>query len=202
MLAFTFSMAASRFDARRLLVVDEANAIGTTYLRADLLDEAARSRVKNLLREYVACRTQGFAGGKHEAFQEILAKSDTVQAELWKEASSLGLKRPNLPVYSLFISTVNELIDIHSKRVEGSIYARVPISVWVVLIVVAALGMVATGYFCGLTGKRQFAETVVMVVAFSIVFTLVVDLDRPQEGLVQESQQPLIDLSQKLSSHQ
>lgn len=195
MLAFTYGIAQSRFEERRLLVVDEANAIGTAYLRADILEEPSRTTVKQLLRSYVSARIPG-AG----SLQQAIAESERLQKALWAETAVIGQKHPNWPVYSLFISSMNEVIDLHSKRVAAAVYARMPASVWLALFAVGALAMMAIGYYCGLTGLHREPEILIMVLAFSTVLFVVADLDRPFEGSLRTPQQPLIDLQKKLEA--
>ena len=112
MLAFTFGLAASRFDMRRGFVVDEANAIGTTYLRAELLTEPHRTEVRNLLREYVDVRLELVRPGKAE---EAMQKSDQLHGRLWSQAVDVGEKNPGSIVAGLFIGSLNEVIDLHAK---------------------------------------------------------------------------------------
>ena len=123
MLAFTFGLAASRFDTRRGFVVDEANAIGTTYLRAGLLAEPSRTEVRNLLREYTDFRLELVTPGKTE---EALHKSDELHSRLWAQAVAVGERNPGSIVVGLFIESLNEVIDLHAKRVNLGFRTRVP----------------------------------------------------------------------------
>jgi hypothetical protein len=99
LLAFTFGMAASRFDTRRELVLDEANAIGTTYLRAALLPEPHRTEIRSLLRDYVDLRLQA---AQPEMTVPALAGSEELQGRLWAQAVIVGEKNPT-PITGLFI---------------------------------------------------------------------------------------------------
>lgn len=153
MLAFTFGVASSRFDERRLLVVDEANAIGTTYLRAEFLDEPVRANVKKLLREYVDVRLEIFA--HPERVQVAIAQAESLQQRLWTEAVELGRKRPT-PISALFIGSLNEVIDLQAKRVTAGLHTRVPAVVWCALLIISALAMAAVGYYSGRGGTRAW----------------------------------------------
>ena len=195
MLAFTFGLAYSRFDDRRALVVEEANAIGTAFLRADLIDEPHRSAVKNILREYIDIRVQG---SRHPSLLEMaVRKSESLHDDLWAQAAMVG-RTQDSDVIALFIDSVNEVIDIHTKRLAAGIQGRVPESIWAALFFVAALAMAGMGYQIGLTGHRSWLTSVILVLTFSTVLWLIADLDRPWEGLLNVSQQSLVNLSEKI----
>src|SRR4029077_1272694 len=113
MLAFTFGMAASRFDTRKQLVLEEANAIGTTYLRAAMLPER-RDEIRALLRSYVDGRLEAVRSGRVAV--EIL-RSEATQGQLWSAATAVGLQHPDSIVVGLFVGSLNDVIDLHAKRV-------------------------------------------------------------------------------------
>ncbi len=195
LLAFTFNMAAGRFDDRREAVLTEANAIGTAYLRADFLDEPLKSKAKRLFREYVDART---LISTTTSAAELIKKSETLQNELWTLAVIAG-KNHDSPLSALFVSALNQVIDMHSVRVSARFYARVPEVIWICLMLVAALTMIGVGYYCGLAGSRSWSETIILVVTFSLVILLVADLDRPSQGFLRTPQQPLHDLRHSIS---
>ncbi len=190
-LAFTFSLAASRFDARRQMVVEEANAIGTTYLRAGLLPDGRGARIRKLLAEYVDARLEVVQTG---AVELVLRRSDEIHRQLWKEAEAVGLENPNSIVVGLFIQALNETIDVHSKRVLVGLRSRLPNVLWGALYLVTAVTMMGMGYLEGLSKSRRSFAIVVLVLAFSVIITLIADLDRPQDGLLTVSQQAMTDL--------
>lgn len=191
MLAFTFNLAASRYDTRRALVLDEANAIGTTWLRAGLLPEAQRTEIRKLLREYLEVRLSAVQTGQ---IQQGLARSDELQGRLWTEATAVGEKEPGSIMAGLFITSLNEVIDLHGKRVMSGMRTRIPLTIWAALYLVAVLGVGVIGYHAGVSGARRFLTILPLVVTLSAVLLLIADLDRPQEGLFKVSQQALIDL--------
>jgi hypothetical protein len=196
-LAFTFGMAAARFDARRQIVVEEANAIGTTYLRAGLLPSGRSVKVRKLLREYVDTRLEAAETGDIE---KVLRRSDELHRELWKETEAVGQEQPNSIVVGLFIQSLNEMIDIHAKRILVAIQSRIPAVIWGALYLVTILTMAGVGYHGGLTKSRRSLATVVLVTVFSAIMFLVADLDRPHEGLVIVSQQAMIDLQNMMKN--
>lgn len=188
MLAFTFGLAASRFDVRRGLVIDEANAIGTTYLRAWLLPEPHRSDVRSLLREYVDVRLEAVQPGK---LSQSIGRSEELHARLWAHAVAVGEKNPGSIVVGLFIASLNEVIDLHAKRLALGVRNRIPGTIWAALYFLAIIGTSVMGYHAGLAGSGRSLALLALVLAFSAVVTLIADLDRPQEGLLQVSQQTM-----------
>lgn len=190
LLAVTMSMASDRFDTRRGLVLQEANAIGTTYLRAGYLPAPANAEMRELLRQYAPLR---IAPSTLPEVQQNLAQSDVLLAEMWTIAEDVARTAGN-DVVALFIESLNEVIDVNEERVIAGIYARVPETVILLLSVGAILSLVMLGYSSGITGRRSVLSAVVLVIALGAVLTLVIDLDRPRDGLIEVSQQPLMDL--------
>jgi len=195
LLAVTMGMASDRFDTRRALVLDEANSIGTTFLRAGYLPEPARTDSRELLREYVPLRINV---ADRQQLAANFARSTEIHDGLWAIAEDLARDTPDSVVLGLYIDSLNDTIDLHSKRATAIIYARVPETVVVLLIVLAALTLGMVGYSAGLTRRRSFLGAAVLVIVLSAVLTLVVDLDRPRDGFLQVSQQPLIDLQDQI----
>ena len=193
-LGFTFSLAASRFDARRHAVLEEANAIGTTYLRARLLPEPQASESARLLREYVDVRVRGIAEGKTA---EAIARSEALHELLWTQASAAAKSQSSI-MTGLFIQSLNNVIDLHAKRVLVGIRSRLPVVIWAGLFGLAMLGMSAVGYQAALSATRRSPAMVGLVLAFAVVLFLIADLDRGQEGLLQVNQQALIDVQRTM----
>jgi hypothetical protein len=197
-LAFTFGMAASHFDARRQLLLDEVNAIGTAFLRADFLSEPQRTETKQLLRKYVDIRLEAVQQPKK--LQQALVDSEALQDQLWSQVTSLSKQTKDKILLGLYIQSLNEVIDLHSKRVTVAIQYRIPGSIWLALYFISIMAMVAVGYHFGLTGGRSLLVTLLLSFAFSTVILLIADLDRAGEGLLKVSQQPMLELQQKLST--
>jgi hypothetical protein len=191
LLAFTFSLAASRFDTRRTLVMDEANALGTTWLRAGMLPEPHGTAIRKLLREYLELRLAAVQSGK---IVPAVARSEEVQGQLWAEAVAVGQQQPGSIVAGLFIASLNEVIDLHAKRVMYGMRTRIPPNIWALLYVVAMLAVGEIGYHTGMAGARGTLVLIPLILTFSAVILLIVDLDRPTEGMLRTSQQPLMDL--------
>jgi hypothetical protein len=195
MLAISMGMASDRFDARRSMVLLEANAVGTTYLRAGYLPEPAASRSRELIREYVPLR---IAKAKIDGLAVAIARSNEIQAELWTMAEDLARVTPDSDVLAIYIETLNDMIDASSSRIVAGIYARVPETVLALLIIGSVLTLGMVGYGAGLTRRRSPLTAVVLIVVLGAVTTLVVDLDRPRDGFLEVNQQPMIDLQQQV----
>jgi hypothetical protein len=195
LLAFTFGLAASRFDTRRQVLLDEVNAIGTTYLRAGFLPER-REEVRVLLREYVDVRLEAVRSGKVE---QGMRQSEKLHGQLWEHAVALAEKNPGSIVVGLFVQSLNEVIDLHSKRVTIGLRNRIPGAIWAALYVVAVLALAAMGYHAGLAGTSRSLAVLAVAFTFSVVLYLVADLDRPQEGSLTVSQQGMIDLRNSMT---
>ncbi len=196
MLAFTFGLAASRFDDRRQVVLDEANAIGTTYLRAAMLPQPISTETRNLLREYVEIRLEAVQSGNVD---QAIRRSEQVHNLLWSQAVA-ATEKDRSPVTAIFIQSLNEVIDLHAKRVMAGLQSRVPGAIWLTLYLLAALAMASMGYHEGLTSAKRSVAVLALVLSFSVVLMLIVDLDRPGQGLLQVSQQSMIDLRNSISA--
>lgn len=195
LLAFSFGLSSSRFDERRMLVINEANAIGTTYLRAGYLEEPYRGTIRDLLKEYLSIRIEALNPGQLE---QGVKRSEELQDQLWQQAVIVAEKNLNSDLVGLFIRSLNEVIDLHAQRVHIGIRFRIPFIVWSILYFVTLLSIGSLGYQVGLVHTHYKGITILLFLTFSSVILLIADLDRPQEGFIKISQQPLVDLMNKL----
>ena len=201
LLGFTFAMSVARYDARRGLVLQEANAIGTTFLRASLLPETHKAGVENLLRRYVDVRLDFYSVGEDKAKQAAAEQAAAqLQLELRAHAATAGKEAPT-PLIVSFISALNETIDLDATRMNA-LRAHVPGAVWLLVCTVAACGCSAGGYGAGASGARSAFTIVELPLLIAVAITLIADLDRPRGGLIGISQQPLLDLKQSLQPAQ
>jgi hypothetical protein len=150
-LAFTFALGASHLDARQQFVVDEANAIRTTYLRSAFLPEPQRSAIRDILRGYIEARLEAAQAGK----VELAASQQRWHARLWTEAVAAVQNEPGSALVGLFIESLNEVIDLNAKRIQATLRSRISGVIWVTLYFVASLAMAGTGYHEGLTSLRR-----------------------------------------------
>jgi hypothetical protein len=194
LLAFTFSLAASRYDSRRQLLLDEANAIGTTWLRAGLLPEGG-DEIRALLRQYTDIRLQA---PRSRRLQDSIRRSEELQTLLWERAAPIARRNENPVMVGLFIQSLNELIDLHAKRLTASVRSRIPLSIWGALYSVTVLSFAALGYHAGLVRARRSLAIVPVAFTFAVVIGLIADLDRPQEGTLTVGQEPLIELRKSM----
>jgi hypothetical protein len=192
LLAFLISVATDRFDNRRRLVVEDASSIRTAYLRAGYIPEPYGTESRQLLREYVDLRLAAVEPGK---FAQARARSEEIHNELWSRAELIA--DPGSDPISLYIDAVNEIINVHTQRVVAATL-RIPTTIWFVLYFGMMLSMLMVGFDNGLQGTRSIIVLVALVLVFSAVMLLMVDLDRPQEGFLTVSQQPMIDLQKQV----
>jgi hypothetical protein len=199
LLAVTMGMASDRFDTRRALVLDGANSIGTTYLRAGFLPAPADEEVRNLLREYAPLRVNT---GDLAQLLANFDRSQEILDELWAITEELEPTEGTRETFALFVESLNDTIDRHEMRIAAVLYARVPETVLLLLFLGSALTLGMVGYSAGLTRRRSPITAVVLVVVLGAVIMLIVDLDRPRDGFLQVSQQPLLDLIEQIGPPQ
>jgi hypothetical protein len=195
LLAFSFSLALSRYEVRRALVLDEANAIGSTANFALMLPEPAKSSVLGMLRDYGAVRIGLGVPYDPAKLERDVAKSLDLHAKLWQQAVAVSAMAPQSRPASQFAAALDELIKIHEKRLMGLRY-HVPNAVIVMLFAVAFVAMVFTGYQVGLLETRLREASLVMAATVGVVIVMVVDLDQPSRGLIEVSPQALVDVMQ------
>jgi hypothetical protein len=193
MLAFTFGLAGTRYEARREIVLTEANAIGTSYLRGAMLPEPMRTEAQALLREYVDVRLQGV---QQHAVDEAIAKSEQLHERLWSTAVA-AVQKERTPTTNLFVTSLNDVIALHAVRLQR-LRSRVPTVIWIVLYMLLLLTMLMMGFQQGLTGAKRSLAVVALILGFSTVLFLITDLDRPGQGMLQTSQQAMMDLRRSM----
>ena len=191
LLGITMGMAADRFDARRGLVLEEANTIRAAYLQAGYLRSPESEQVRELLREYAPLRV---ATNDDAELAANLARSEEIHAELWAIVETLVAETDPSDLLALFVDNVTQVIQIHEARITAALYARVPETVLLLLLGGSVLTLGMVGYSAGMTGRRSLISAAVLVAVLSVVTVLVLDLDRPRDGFIVVSQQPVLDL--------
>ena len=197
LLGFTFSLAADRFEARRHLVLEEANAIGTVYLRAQLLPEPHRSRISNLLIRYTDNRIVLGHAKPGLAQQRLLATSDTLLTDLWSATAAGFDAIKDLPFSAVFVESVNNLIDLDGAR-KAARQAHVPVEVFGVLFAYQVTAAGVLGYV--LRGARGRMTAGLLLALLTLSFLLIVDIDRPTLGGIVEDQGPMLELRKSLAA--
>jgi hypothetical protein len=192
-LALGLTMAVGRYDARRTAVVDEANAIGTTYLRAQTLQEPQRSRSLELLRDYTdeAIEYSETVPGSSEQ-RAAIARAERIQRGLWRLAGEALAARPTDSAPRLYVETLNETIDMETVRISA-LRNRVPDEVLAVAVLGAAIALAIVSLTLGLLGRGMI--TALAASGFVAVLLFVsFDLDRPTRGIIEVSDAPLVAL--------
>ncbi len=195
-LGFTMSMAEARFNMRRQVLVAEANAIGTTYLRADFLPETERARSRELIRAYVASRVAYFSASSEDA-PVATAHSQQLLADLWKIGAAVANEHPDWDLLVSYIETLNETIDLEATR-DMAVMARVPALIRVLLVLVAFVAMGVTGYATGIGRWRTATSLYVMPVLIAVACGVITDLDRTRYGLVSSGDRPIERLQNQI----
>jgi hypothetical protein len=194
LIGFTFSLTLQRYDTRRELVISEANALGTTWLRTQLLDDNDRIRLQALLRRYVDVRVAFGEARSPEQEQVAYRKTEAMQQQLWDATSQAVAPFRTTPLASLLITTTNESIDLAATRMAAR-EARTPMRIIRILAIYALISAGMIGYQKG----RHRAATTVLFVLLALAAILIADLDRPATGAIQVSQQPMLDLQRSIA---
>jgi len=190
-LAFSFSGAEGRFDTRRQLVVQETNAIGTDYLRIDLLPEAAQPQIRDDFRAYVDARIDFYkdvAPNRTKALDD-LARSVQLQKKIWTESLSASPA-----VLTLVTSSLNDMIDITTTRLVA-MQTHPPLSIYGALLILALASALVAGHGMGDTGQRPWLHTLVYAAALTVTIYTIIDLEFPRIGIIRVDRydQTLID---------
>ena len=192
MIGFTFSMALSRFEARRDGVLAEANAIGTTALRARLLPAPHNAESVKLLRDYVQIRLD--ITQHPVSLQELdaaIARSNVLQEALWRQARAVAAKDAGMVPTGLFMQSLNEMIDDQEKRL-AALSNRQPLIIVIALYGVSIVGIGFAGYGSGIESKRTRVPVYITGILVSAMVLLIQDIDRPGAGFIKVSQLPML----------
>jgi len=197
LLAFSFAMAVGRFDSRRALVVEEANSIGTTWLRTSFLPAPFKNEIRERLIQYTQIKLAAFDQETDRAdapgTREEIAR---IHDEIWKSATYAAAER-NTPVTATFITALNETIDLDATR-RAALRNKVPGAVWLLLLTVAGCGAWASGHGSGTGGQRSIFNQVLFPVLIAVVITLVADIDRAHKGLIGINREPFENLLESM----
>ena len=200
LLAFTFSLSLQRFDARSDAVVDEANAIGTAYLRAQLLPPSLREEAKAKLRSYVDLRVKADTVATVSSdWPALVAEAGRIQTTLWNDARRAAELEPNPVTSGLFIQSLNELIDSFGRR-DAALDRHVPEIVLWLLFATFLISAAIVGFASGFAGHRPSWVTFAMLVLILVLVFVILDLDRPRRGLIRVSQKSMLDLQASIKA--
>jgi hypothetical protein len=196
LLGFTFSLAVDRFETRRHLVLEEANAIGTAYLRAQLLPEPHRARTTGILVRYTDNRIL-LAQAKPGQNAQLLATNDSLLTDLWAATAAAFDDIKRYDFSSTYVDSINALIDLDASRKTARL-ARVPAEVFVVLFVYLVTTAGVLGYV--LRGYRGRLAAGFLLFLLTLSLLLIIDIDRPTGGGIVESQRPMLELRKSMDA--
>ena len=196
-IGFTFSMATTRYDQRQLFEEQEANAIGTEYVRADLFPSGDAADVKQLLRQYLDQRIAFYQAERGTELDTAKTKSESLQTQLWQSIEAQAAARPN-PITALVVSGMNDVLNTqgYTQFAWGN---RIPVSAWGLMMIIALLANALIGY-AAQRSKRGDLLLVVLPLIVSISFFLIADIDSPRGGLIRVQPKNLMSLSQSWQS--
>jgi hypothetical protein len=178
------------------MVVTEANAVGTAYLRSGFLGESDRTASQALLREYVEVRLA--AAADLALFDAARKRSEEIHSELWAMVEDNVAQGQESAIMALFVDSINEVIDVHTLRLTV-IELRLPRLFGMLLYAAMMLSFLLVGVASSGSGKRDPIAILLFALAFVAVMIIVVDLDRPQQGILTVSQSALSDLLQQMT---
>jgi hypothetical protein len=196
MLAFTFQIAAGRYEARKELLLEEVTNIRTTWLRAGVVPEPFRSDTRKLLMEYVDLRVN--LSEDPSKLTSAMSRSQQILDKLWATVEILAEQDKSSEMYSLYTSSVNDLVDNYNQRITMTFEYRIPSSILGILFIIAFLSMLTLGYQFGISGKGSFRINLLLATVFALVMFLILALDRPETGLTKLNQKPMLTLQQQL----
>ena len=198
LMAFTIGIVLNQHGGRKAMVVTEANAVGTAYLRAGFLDEPDLTSTRDLLREYVEVRLAA-AADPEALLEPAMARSEEIHGQLWSIVEDNVRQGKESDIMALFVESINEVIDVHSLRL-AAVDLRLPRLLGIVMYAATVLSFLLVGIASSADGKRDFFAILVFALAFVAVLIIIVDLDRPQQGLLTVSQTALTDLLRQMTT--
>ena len=198
LLAFSVSMAVSRFETRKAAVVEEANAIGTAHLRASLLPEPQRRQAERLFARYVEVRLElarpdWYLNAEHDLRDEEVA----LQEQQWALGAEVAAQDRRAVTSGLYLDALNEMIDSQVRRDHG-LRNHVPESLIYLIVAVAMLTLGLMGYVSGLAGGRSLMAVVVLSLMIAAVLFVIVDFDRPYRGILTVSQLSMVEVQETI----
>jgi len=197
LLAFCIGIVINQHNGRKAMVVEEANAVGTAYLRAGFLGESDRDLSRNLLREYVEIRLA--VAADESVLESTLTRSEEIHGELWSIVEDNVHQGQDSDIMALLVDSVNDVIDVHSLRL-AAVALRLPELLWLVLYAATMLSFLLVGVSSGADGKRDPLAILLFALALVAVLMIIVDLDRPQQGVLTVSQTALTDLLRQMTT--
>jgi hypothetical protein len=193
LIGFSFSMATNRYDQRKAYEEEEANAIGTEYVRADLLPEPARTKIQGLLVEYLDLRIQRYEAHAEQDVSVVAAKTAQLQDQLWSEVKNAAGVSPN-PIVATVVVGMNDVLN-RQGYTQAARLNRIPIAAWALMTIIALF----CSFLIGLgTNRPRALRLLIVPFAVAVSFLLIADIDSPQGGLIRIRPQNLQLLADSL----
>ena len=194
-IGFTFSMATTRYDQRRLFEEQEANAIGTEFVRADLLPAPEASVSKHLLVRYLDSRIAFYQVDYGSRLGTVDTKSSAIQTELWRSIEPQAAAQPN-PVTALIVSGMNDVLN-SAGYTQFAWWNRIPNTAWILMVLIALFANLLVGYASERTRSGRLL-LLVLPILVSVSFFLIADIDSPRGGLIRIPPIDLVSLADSL----
>jgi hypothetical protein len=194
-IGFTFSMAVGRYDQRKNLEAEEANAIGTEYVRAHLLPAGDAARVRTLLKGYLDLRLLDYKTRDEEHLRQINAQTVQLQTEMWSAVETPAAAQPT-PVTALVVSGMNDVLNSQGYT-QAAWWNRIPVGAWTLLITVSIFCNLLVGYR---EQRRSVLVFLILPIVLSISLFLIADIDSPRRGLIHVYPKNLSSLAESLRS--
>jgi hypothetical protein len=197
-IGFTFSMASTRYDQRKNYEEEEANAIGTEYVRADLLPAANAGKIRDLLRSYLDQRILFYTTSNDDKLRQVNATTSKLQIELW-DAVKTPASSGHSAIDALTVSGMNDVLNSQGYT-QAAWLNRIPLAAWGLMWVIAICCNVMIGYYMRPTDNKSI-RFFVMPTLIAVSFLLIADIDSPGRGIIRIQPQNLISLADSLNSH-
>lgn len=195
-LAFTFSLSSSRFDARKQFFLDEVNSIETSWLRAGLMEQPFSNQLRSALVDYTEVRFWGIENP--DKIMQTIAKSEKIQNQIWElitkmNSQNIGKDKIN----ALLIEAVNDMFDMQTKRISKGLIDHIPDLIWISLYILIIISMFEVGYILGKSDKTNWALILALSMSFSVIIIVIIDLDS-NKGFITLNQQAMYDMYDRI----
>jgi hypothetical protein len=195
-IGFSFSMAVGRYDQRKNYEEEEANAIGTEYVRTDFLPADSAEKVRQLLIQYLDQRLVFYTARDPRQFEAIDTKTTDLQNEMWSIVRDAAKVQPT-PVVALAVAGMNDVLN-RQGYTQAAWWNRIPVGAWSLMVVLALCCSTLIGYA---THQKRALLFMILPFLISIAFFLIADIDSPRHGVIRVTPQNLVSLSHSLHAH-
>ena len=195
-IGFSFSMAIGRYDQRKNYEEAEANAIGTEYVRAELLPANDAARVRTLLKDYLDQRILFYRTADERELQQTNARTAQLQAELWSSVRAPAVAQPTPVLALLVVAGMNDVLNSQGYT-QAAWWNRIPVGAWSLMAIIAISSNILVGYSAH-RAQAGVIRLLVLPLVLSIAFFLIADIDSPRRGVIRVVPQNLVSLAESL----